>query len=343
MEEEVRDAVFGNVGTMITFRVGAFDAEVLEKEYAPTFEAADLVNLGFAQIYLKLMIDGVSSQPFSATTLGPIGKLDITFKDQVIASSREQFANPRAEVEKGIVDWHDSGTNRENRPPQGNEGGGQSYNNNGANKNDNRSYGNNTYQGSNNSGRQFQRETSRETPRDSFREAPRDVNRDVPRDMQREVTPESPKVDENKIAFMKAAEELKQKIKVEEVPFPVKNSIQKNFDQSKKPETVSLSALIKDKKNPTKENLTSLKDALANVISKPKQEEVKEIKKEHVETPKPKVFEKKEEPVVDKKVEEKTEPKKDDRVEYKKEEKMTHTKNEVPEDVLRQLLSMDDK
>ena len=74
MEEEVRDAVFGNVGTMIAFRVGAFDAEVLEKEFAPTFEAADLVNLGFAQIYLKLMIDSVSSQPFSAKTLPGVPK-----------------------------------------------------------------------------------------------------------------------------------------------------------------------------------------------------------------------------------------------------------------------------
>src|SRR5258708_39819082 len=98
MEEEVRDAVFGNVGTMISFRVGAFDAEVLEKEFAPTFEATDLVNLGFAQIYLKLMIDGVSSQPFSATTMGPISKPDISFRDAVIKSSREQFAHPRAEV-----------------------------------------------------------------------------------------------------------------------------------------------------------------------------------------------------------------------------------------------------
>ena len=71
MEEEVRDAVFGNVGTMVTFRVGAFDAEVLEKEFAPVFTAEDLVNLGFTQIYLKLMIDGVSSQPFSATTMAP--------------------------------------------------------------------------------------------------------------------------------------------------------------------------------------------------------------------------------------------------------------------------------
>lgn len=57
MEEEVREAVFGNVGTMIVFRVGAYDADVLEKEFAPVFTAEDLVNLGLRQIYLKLMID----------------------------------------------------------------------------------------------------------------------------------------------------------------------------------------------------------------------------------------------------------------------------------------------
>src|SRR3989344_2990907 len=72
MEEEVRDAVFGNVGTMMTFRVGAFDSEVLEKEFAPTFMAVDLVSLGFRQLYLKLMIDGVSSQPFSAKSMEAI-------------------------------------------------------------------------------------------------------------------------------------------------------------------------------------------------------------------------------------------------------------------------------
>src|SRR3990167_51127 len=61
MDEEVRDAVFGNVGTMIVFRVGAYDADILEKEFAPTFTAEDLVDLGLRQIYLKLMIDSVSS------------------------------------------------------------------------------------------------------------------------------------------------------------------------------------------------------------------------------------------------------------------------------------------
>ncbi|MDQ5969162.1 MAG: hypothetical protein QG579_319 [Patescibacteria group bacterium] len=113
MEEEVRNAVFGNAGTMITFRVGAFDSEVLEKEFAPTFMATDLVNLGKFQIYLKLMIDGVSSQPFSAVTMPPIARPDISFKDEVIKSSRDQFGRPRAVVEKNIIDWHDLGTSRE--------------------------------------------------------------------------------------------------------------------------------------------------------------------------------------------------------------------------------------
>ncbi len=102
MSEEVRAAVFGNVGTMISFRVGAFDAELLEKEFAPQFTAEDMVNLGFTQVYLKLMIDGVSSQPFSATTLAPIVNPDKSYKKEVIRSSQEQFGRPRAEVEASV-------------------------------------------------------------------------------------------------------------------------------------------------------------------------------------------------------------------------------------------------
>lgn len=109
MSEEVRAAVFGNVGTMITFRVGAYDAEVLEKEFAPTFEIEDLVNLGFTQIYLKLMIDGASSQPFSATTLPPLEKPEISYVEEVIENSRKTFAKPRSVVEGGIQEWHDKG------------------------------------------------------------------------------------------------------------------------------------------------------------------------------------------------------------------------------------------
>ncbi len=71
LELPVRDAVLGNVGTMICFRIGLADAEVLGREFAPTFSAGDLISLPNHHIYLKLMIDGVVSRPFSAETLAP--------------------------------------------------------------------------------------------------------------------------------------------------------------------------------------------------------------------------------------------------------------------------------
>ena len=108
MEEDVRNAVFGNVGTTVAFRVGPFDAEVLETIFSPQFLAPDIVNLGFAQVYMTLMIDGIGSQPFSATTLPPIEKQPISYKDVVIAASRKQFARPRAEVEAAVMAFHDS-------------------------------------------------------------------------------------------------------------------------------------------------------------------------------------------------------------------------------------------
>jgi hypothetical protein len=106
MEEEVRAAVFGNVGTMIAFRVGSYDAEVLEKEFAPQFTAEDLVNLGIYQTYLKLMIDGVSSAPFSAVTMPPIEKKESCTVEDVINASRKNYSHRRDVVEAEIRNWH---------------------------------------------------------------------------------------------------------------------------------------------------------------------------------------------------------------------------------------------
>lgn len=106
MPEEVRAAVFGNVGTTIAFRVGPFDAEVLEKVFFPQFTKEDLVNLGRFQMYLSLMIDGVGSKPFSATTLPPIVQLGPSYREEIIKSSRARFAKPRTEVEEMIRKLH---------------------------------------------------------------------------------------------------------------------------------------------------------------------------------------------------------------------------------------------
>ncbi len=103
MSEEVRAAIFGNVGTMAVFRVGPFDAEIFEKEFMPTFMAEDFVNLGQYQMYLKLMIDGVGSQPFSAKGMSPIEKPAISFKEESILNSRKIFGRKRAEVEEEIA------------------------------------------------------------------------------------------------------------------------------------------------------------------------------------------------------------------------------------------------
>ncbi len=114
MEEEVRNAVFGNVGTMIVFRVGSFDAEIFEKEFAPEFMSDDIVNLGFAQIYLRLMIDGIGSKPFSATTLPPITPADVSSRQDVIDASRRNFAAKRDDVEKMIKERLISENKKEN-------------------------------------------------------------------------------------------------------------------------------------------------------------------------------------------------------------------------------------
>ncbi len=69
LEPDIRYAVLGNVATIISFRVGPEDAAILAKEYQPTFEVLDLLNLPNRSIYLKLMIDGTPTKPFSAETL----------------------------------------------------------------------------------------------------------------------------------------------------------------------------------------------------------------------------------------------------------------------------------
>lgn len=106
MEETVRDAVFGNVGTTICFRVGPLDAEVLEKIFLPTFTAEDIVNLGKYQIYLTLMIDGVGSKPFSATNMAPLPRKSITYRNEVIENSRAMYAHARSDVQGSIDTWH---------------------------------------------------------------------------------------------------------------------------------------------------------------------------------------------------------------------------------------------
>ncbi len=118
MEDEVKSAVFGNVGTMIVFRVGATDAEIFEKEFAPTFILDDFVNLSAAQIYLRLMIDGVSSSPFSARTLPPVPQPVSSFTQAIIAHTRATYGRARFDVEDEIVAFYAPIQKEEKREPK---------------------------------------------------------------------------------------------------------------------------------------------------------------------------------------------------------------------------------
>ena len=123
LHEKVTPAVFGNVGTIICFRVGAIDAEFLEKEFLPEFNANDLVNLAKHNIYVKLMIDGVASRAFSAETLPPYEIPIESFSDVIIENSRNKYAMPRSLVEKKIseewlaeADIEEKATRRSEKP-----------------------------------------------------------------------------------------------------------------------------------------------------------------------------------------------------------------------------------
>lgn len=106
LDEKVSAAVFGNVGTICSFRVGSVDAEALVKEFDPYFTEEHLVNLAKYDIALKLMIDGVASRPFSASTLPPApDEWKTNSAEKVIRISRERYAKAREDVEEKIMRW----------------------------------------------------------------------------------------------------------------------------------------------------------------------------------------------------------------------------------------------
>ena len=110
IDELIRAAVFGNVGTIISFRVGATDAEYLEQEFFPTFTQDNFVNLSKFEIYLKLMIEGVTSDAFSARTLAPLPMPPDAQQviDKIIKVSRERYAKPREVIEEKITRWSEA-------------------------------------------------------------------------------------------------------------------------------------------------------------------------------------------------------------------------------------------
>lgn len=103
---QIRDSIFGNVGTIIIFRVGAKDAEFLEKEFAPEFSVEDMVSLPNYNIYIKMVVDGVAYRPFSATILPPFKTYSSAVTaEKIIENSRKKYGRPRYLVEEEIKEF----------------------------------------------------------------------------------------------------------------------------------------------------------------------------------------------------------------------------------------------
>jgi hypothetical protein len=105
LDEKVRSAVFGNVGTIISFRAGAEDAPFLAREFRPVFDMDDLMALHNYSIYLKLMIDGMVSKPFSAKTL-PSPCVKTSYRKEIVEFSRFKYGRARFEMEGEILERH---------------------------------------------------------------------------------------------------------------------------------------------------------------------------------------------------------------------------------------------
>jgi hypothetical protein len=100
----VRQAVFGNVGTLITFRIGHTDGEVLEKEFGQKFSVNMLADLSRYEAVVKLLEDGTNKMPFLAKMLPPF-QSQAGRKQKLMARSRERFATPRAVIEDKLNRW----------------------------------------------------------------------------------------------------------------------------------------------------------------------------------------------------------------------------------------------
>lgn len=102
--ETVRDAVFGNVGTMVVFRVGHADAAVFEQEFGGAVAASQFADLDRFHAHVRLLESGVTREPFLIRTLPPMDQRHAR-RDRLVRRCRERFASPRAEVERKLKQW----------------------------------------------------------------------------------------------------------------------------------------------------------------------------------------------------------------------------------------------
>ncbi len=103
LTSKVQQAVLGNVGSIITFRIGGDDATKLKPEFAPVFDVKDMINLGVGEFYIKMTIDGESYDPFSGETLRVLPPTHPSYKDKVLEASRRKYSITAEEAQKLIA------------------------------------------------------------------------------------------------------------------------------------------------------------------------------------------------------------------------------------------------
>jgi len=105
LNDTVRDAIIGNVGTMVLYRLGIEDAMYFENECKRQFSAIDISNLPNFNFYMRLMVDGYVSEPFSALNIPPFDRVKFANREKIKEYSRSLYSGHKDEVEKTISDW----------------------------------------------------------------------------------------------------------------------------------------------------------------------------------------------------------------------------------------------
>ncbi len=104
LTDKIREAIIGNVGTVISGRIGVTDAELMVKKFQPTFDVDDLAKLPNFQSITSVMINNVPSAPFSMNWIPPMGQANNQLRDALVRLSAAKYGKPRAVVEKEIFD-----------------------------------------------------------------------------------------------------------------------------------------------------------------------------------------------------------------------------------------------
>ncbi len=108
LSEFVKKTVFGNVGSVISFRVGSDDAKTLAEEYNPIFKERDIINLGVREFYCKMSVDGEIREAFSGRTMN-VPKMEQDYVQEITQNSRETYCETRGKVEEMLSKWDEAG------------------------------------------------------------------------------------------------------------------------------------------------------------------------------------------------------------------------------------------